>query len=256
MADDKLLAVAKDAIDGSQKVIVDFYNKSEILVSIKDDNSPVTQADKTAEKIIVEVIRKTFPDHNFIGEEAKYEKTDSAYTWIIDPIDGTRFFMRKIPKFCTLLALKKGDELVMGFIHNPINKESIYAVKGNGVFVNDKKVSYQPSISSLDQAYINTPSIKYFMRKKILDKHLKMVETTQFSTSQSNGMVPFSFLEGKIDIIIEPWGHFWDFAATALIVSEAGGAVSDLNGNPIDENSESLIASPKLLHDEVLSFYR
>ena len=132
----KYLDVAIKAVKRAEEIILECYEK-ETAVDLKADLTPVTIADTEAQRIIIDEIKKNFPDHGFLGEE-KTDKSQSAseYTWIIDPIDGTKNYIRRIPLFATQLALMHDNEIVVGVSNAPALNELLYAEKGGGCFFN------------------------------------------------------------------------------------------------------------------------
>ena len=138
--EDPFLTIAKAAAFKAAEVQLSYFHKSYGVSSKDVYHNVVTDADIESEKCIVETIRSEFPDHNFICEEGEYNKTDSSYTWIIDPLDGTVNFSRNIPHFCVSLALAYEETLIAGVVYDPVRKEMFSAVKGGGAFLGDAPV--------------------------------------------------------------------------------------------------------------------
>lgn len=133
------LKVAIEAAKAAEPTILNYFSK-ETSIDLKEDQSPVTVADKESEQIIRGVISNAFPDHGFLGEEGNNTNSDTEYLWIIDPIDGTRNYIREIPLFATEIALMKNGELILGVSNAPALKELMYAEKGFGAYLNDELV--------------------------------------------------------------------------------------------------------------------
>ena len=128
--DSQFLTVALDAAKNAEEILLSYYNADTLEVELKPDETPVTRADTEAEKAIRETIKQTFPDHGFLGEEYGIEKGDSPYIWIIDPIDATKNYVRKIPIFGTQIALMKDKQLILGVSNAPLLNELLYAEVG------------------------------------------------------------------------------------------------------------------------------
>ena len=163
----KLLKVAIRAAKKAEKIILKHYQKK-IEVGIKKDFSPVSIADVEAEKIIIATIQKKFPSHKFLAEESAKNIKKAKYLWIIDPIDGTKNYLRGIPLFATQIALMKDGELILGVSNAPALKELMYAEKGSGAYYNNSKTQTS-SILKLNQSYILFGGIEYFKKKNLLN---------------------------------------------------------------------------------------
>ena len=129
----QFLKVALEAAKNAEEIITAYYTGDTMKVELKADETPVTLADRGAEKVIRETIKQAFPDHGFLGEEYGIEEGDSPYIWIIDPIDATKNYIRKIPIFGTQIALMKGDDLILGVSNAPLLNELLYAEAGKWV---------------------------------------------------------------------------------------------------------------------------
>ena len=131
----QFLEVALAAAKNAEEIITAYYAGDAMKVELKDDETPVTLADRGAEKVIRETIKAAFPDHGFLGEEYGTEEGDSPYVWIIDPIDATKNYIRKIPIFGTQIALMKDDDLILGVSNAPLLNELLYAEAGRWCFL-------------------------------------------------------------------------------------------------------------------------
>lgn len=257
MKKSKYLQVGLEAVRAAEKIILKYFNNLDSKdVETKEDGSPVTTADKKSEEIIKKIIATAFPDHGFIGEEYGETTTKSEYTWIIDPIDGTLNFSHEIPFFSTEIALFKGSELILGISNAPMIKKLIYAEKGKGAFLNETTKLKVSSISNLKDAYISVGSIKYFATK---NRYNKLVEINNDCLGMKGFGDSWSFrflAEGKLDAVIEAKIKIWDIAAVTLIIKEAGGTVTDLEGNDVTITSKSILASNGLLHNKLLNYLK
>jgi histidinol-phosphatase len=249
------LTVALEAVEAAEQVILQ-YLKHGAESHTKADLSPVTVADQEAEEIIKSTIRQHFPDHTFYGEEG--EKVDlenhKGYTWIIDPIDGTKSFMRQIPLFATQLALLKDGELVLGVSNAPVLKERMYAEKGQGCYLNGERVQVGDA-AQLTDAYASFGGLKHFAKTDMLDGIIALSKTAQWPRGIGDFWSYHLLAQGKIDVMIEASTKLWDIAALKVIVEEAGGRFTQLDGQPITTSSTSAVATNGLLHEAVLALF-
>jgi histidinol-phosphatase len=240
------------AIKAAEAVILKHFDHLP-PVQEKADHSPVTQADQEAERAIKKVIHAAFPDHGFLGEEYG-EEGSSDYTWIIDPIDGTKNFIRKLPFFSTEIALMYQNQVIFGISNCPKLKKLLYAQKGEGSFTESGIKNHVSAVTQLKQAYVTLGSITHFdtMHKtKGLHTLSNTAHTRCFGDSWS-----FHFVaQGNIDAVIEPKVKLWDFAAGVIIIEEAGGTVTDIQGKPITKASTTFIASNGHLHPQLLQIF-
>lgn len=250
---DLFLKTAIKAAKNAEKIILNYYS-DEIKFKLKKDQTPVTFADIEAERIIIKTIKSEFPDHSFLGEEKTEREVKSDYLWIIDPIDGTKNYTRKIPFFGTQIALMHKDELIIGVSNAPALKELMYAQKGKGAFFNGKKV-FTSKVGKIENAYISYGNLLPLKNKKLLSNFLKISSRVMHHRGFGDFWSYHLLAQGKIDIVIEADVKIWDIAAIKVIVEEAGGKVTEINGNPISLKTSSILATNNILHEEVLSFF-
>lgn len=216
-------------------------------VSYKADNSPVTIADKNAERLMRKLISKKYPDHGIIGEELKPTNPKSKYQWIIDPIDGTRDFTRGLPYWCTLLALLENNKPILAVCYFAQSDEMFQAEKGKGAFLNGRKI-HVSSVSPLKSAYLSVSSAHHFA------DHDKLKQLVQLGKSSGAARYFSSyayslFWKGKIDGCVLGRGRVWDFAVPALITQEAGGKFSDFKGAQSLESNNAIFSNGKIHED-------
>jgi len=247
------LETALHAAKRAEEVILHYYSPN-VQVTYKLDESPVTIADKLAEQVIIEIIRDQFPTHSILGEETGADNRHLDYQWIIDPIDGTKNYIRQIPLFATLIALQKKGELVLGVSNAPALHELMYAEKGSGAFLNGQRVRVS-STDKLADAYMGFTSVKSFERGNLLPEFLALTHHTQTSRSFTDFWKYHLLAQGKIDACVDVGTNIWDVAAPSIIIQEAGGRVTDLQGNPLTTASHSHVASNGLLHKAVLQHF-
>ncbi len=234
----------------SGKILMKYYN-GKFEIEKKPDNSPVTVADKESEKKIVSTIKKEFQNHNFLGEEFKYDETDSDCRWIIDPLDGTRNFVRKMPFFGNIIALEKNRKIILGVINMPAMRLFAYAEKGKGAFVNGKKVTVS-RINDLNNSFVSFGDIGGL--RKYHDTSFFNLIRSCYSHRGFGDTIHFLLLAlGYVDIVLDS-GHAWDLSAPKIIIEEAGGKVTDFKGNSTIYG-RNCIATNGILHDEVLKLF-
>lgn len=247
-----LLSVAIEAAKNAEEIILSYYNANTIKVELKPDETPVTRADKEAEKAIRETIKKAFPNHGFLGEEYGLEEGDSPYTWIIDPIDATKNYIRKIPIFGTQIALMHDDELILGVSNAPLLNELLYAEKGKGAFLNGEMIEVS-NVSQHSEAMMCHGGLKWFVEKDYFDGLYNLINETARSRGFGDFYSYHLVASGRVDAVIEAAISIWDIAAITAIVREAGGTVTDIQGKEVTRDTASLVASNSLLHNTILS---
>ncbi|MDD4353094.1 MAG: inositol monophosphatase [Candidatus Nanoarchaeia archaeon] len=243
------LGIAIKAAKEAGKILIQKYPL--IDYNLKQDNSPVTEADRIAENKIKTIIKKYCPNHGFICEESGNENNNSEYKWIIDPLDGTKNYLRKIPFFSTLIALSKNDEIILGVSYAPLLKELIYAEKGKGAYLNGKKINVS-KIDLLEKSYLSFGGINLFEKKGNLKQLLSLAGKTMGRRGFGDAYSYHLLASGKIDIMVEPKTNIWDFAPFCIIIKEAGGKITDIKGKSISLKSDSVISTNGLLQDKVV----
>ncbi len=248
------LPVAIKAVRAAQDLILSYYKDEQLEVATKEDQTPVTIADQQAEDIIKQIIIAAFPNHTFFGEEG--EKVDlenhKGFTWIIDPIDGTKSFVRGFPLFGTLLALLHDGELVLGVSNAPVWGELIYAAKGEGAFLEGKQLNVS-KINQLGNAYLSNGRLKYFEDIDKIPQLLAVSREAKWARGLGDFWIYHLVAEGKVDIMMEGSVKFWDIAAAKVIVEEAGGSMTQLDGQPITYRSTTVLATNGMLHDQIIA---
>jgi len=243
-----MLNIAIDAAKQGGELALKYF-KSPPKTRYKADKSPVTVADIEVEKLIRKLINKNFPDHGIIGEELPPANPKSKYQWVIDPIDGTRDFIRQIPYWAVFICVLNNNEPVVSVVYLPAIGKIMIAQKGKGTYINGnrKKVSKTKDLKS---AYISFGSMKRF---EAYNKFRIFSDTIpKVSAARSYGNLGLQFLlEGKIDAMIEAFGGMYDFAAPSLLTEEAGGKFTDFSGK-FSLTSGNAILSNGILHSQVL----
>jgi histidinol-phosphatase len=249
----EFLEFAIRTVKNTRKILLRHYTNTGTAYKHKADNSPVTLADAEIENSIVSAIKKTYPGHSVIGEESGTKETASDYTWVIDPIDGTKNFTRGVPLFGTLLALMKNNEIIVGVSYMTLFDELMYAAKGNGAFLNGQPIR-TTNVKQLNEAYISSGSLHYFDKQGLKQRVVDLREHCYQYRLIGDIYAYHLLAQGKIDAVIEGSVKLYDIAPVKLIIEEAGGTCSDLDGNDITPNVQDFVATNGHLHKELLGY--
>ena len=251
----QFLEVALEAAKNAEEIITAYYTGDTMKVEMKADETPVTLADRGAEKAIRETIKQAFPDHGFLGEEYGIEEGDSPYVWIIDPIDATKNYIRKIPIFGTQIALMKGKELILGVSNAPLLNELLYAEAGGGAFLNGEPINVS-NVTHPENAMVCHGGLKWFIEKGTFPGMYNLINDAARTRGFGDFYMYHLVASAKADAVVEAAISIWDIAAITVIVREAGGKVTDIQGQPITKETASLIATNGVLHNTVLDYFK
>jgi histidinol-phosphatase len=246
---DRALAAAVDAARAAGKIALGYYHGG-FEVTIKPDLTPVTQADREAEQAIVGILRSAFSDVGILGEEFGAHGPRER-RWIVDPIDGTKNFVRRIPIWATLIALEDDGEIVAGVIHNPAAGELYTARRGGGAHRNGEPVRVS-DVAELGAAYLIHAGLNILRRGRHWDGFCRLVDATDrqrgFGDYVGYGLVA----DGRSEIYAEADLKPWDLAPCKILVEEAGGRFSDFDGRPTIYTGTALATNGRL-HDAALA---
>lgn len=240
------LQIAIEAAKKGAAEALKFFDTG-ISVTLKEDKTVVTKADYASEKAILDYITSQHADAKFVAEESGGNAEEENF-WIVDPVDGTRSFSRGAPTWCVLIAYCVQKEIQLGVCYFPILDVLIYAEKGKGTFINNKR-TYVSKIPSLKEAYIGFGSPKYFENKNII---LDFVESTAGLRIPDLTFADYLVAKGSMDACIDAYGMLWDLAPFKVIIEEAGGKITRLDGSPWTLEGRGGIMSNGLVHDEIL----
>lgn len=243
---------ALSAANAARDVILSHYEGG-VDVSYKGDDSPVTVADVQAEEVIVSTLRSRFPEHGFFGEEAGRQGEQSDYLWLIDPIDGTKSYVRRCPFFSTQIALMHKGELVLGVSSAPATGELFYAERGRGAWSGNERLRVK-SDTSLDRAVLSTGNLNRLIGNADAWRALGELMASAHRHRGYGDFLHYHLLaQGSLDIVIESDVNVLDVAALSVIVEEAGGVFTDLSGESVNLDTTSVAASGvATLHQQVL----
>lgn len=235
------LQTAIEAAKAAQVVIQKYY-AGDFEIEIKPDETPVTIADVETEKTIKKIILDAFPDHGFFGEETGKVNENAEYNWLIDPIDGTKSFVRRYPFFSTQIALMHKGELILGVSNSPEFNEMAYAEKGYGAWLNDERITVS-EIDTIKQSTLSLGNIASIASKPEWQNVGNLVSSVNRIRGYGDFYHYHLLASGKIDLVLESDVNILDIAALAVIVREAGGIFTDLTGKELSLETQSVLAS-------------
>ncbi|MEX2123560.1 MAG: inositol monophosphatase family protein [Woeseia sp.] len=240
------LAAARAAGEISRR-----YYRSNITVETKADRTPVTRADVECEQVIRRIVLERFPDHGFFGEETGQSRADAEFLWLVDPIDGTKGFVRQYPFFSTQIALMRNGEPILGVSNGVMFDELAWAERGQGAWLNGERLN----VSDIDDpscAALSTGNLKSLASGDGWRAFGDLVATVDRIRGYGDFYHYHLLAAGKIDAVLESDVNILDIAALSVIVSEAGGIFTDLNGTAPGLETTSILAANKALHAKLL----
>ena len=224
------------------------YYRGGFEVTIKPDHTPVTQADREAEQAIKRVLGRAFPNHGFLGEEFG-EEGPKDRRWIIDPIDGTRNFIRRVPIWAVLIGLEEAGEVTAGVVFNPASNELFWARKGDGAWSDGERLRVS-GCTALKDAFLLHSDLHLLRAAGYWDRFVRMLDacgrSRGFGDYYGYGLVA----SGKAEIYLEMDLKPWDAAPVKILVEEAGGRVTDWEGGA-DYLSGDILAGSPAVHGEL-----
>jgi len=223
-----------------------------VKISYKGEVDLVTQADRRSEQAIVSRLRKHFPNHAIVAEEGGGAENQSPFRWHVDPLDGTTNFAHGYPCFAVSIGLEEESELVVGVIYQPVSGELFTAVRGEGAYLNQKRIEVS-RIEKLATSLLATgfPSVKRAQNPNI---HYYWDFTLRSHGVRRDGSAALDLAAvacGRFDGFWEFGLHSWDVAAGVLLIREAGGTVTQFDGQPYRLGDRELLASNRLVHAEM-----
>ena len=240
LAAEKAAAISRHYFDGN------------FTVSIKEDRTPVTQADVECEQAIRGIILEAFPDHGFFGEETGKTQSDADSVWLVDPIDGTKGFVRQYPFFSTQIALMHNEEIILGVSNGTMFGETVWAERGQGAWLNGQQLTVSKE-EDRSLAAISTGNLKSLAKSDGWAKLGDLVAVADRIRGYGDFYHYHLLAAGKIEAVIESDVNILDIAALSIIVEEAGGVFTDLNGKSPDLNTRSVLAANPGLHKQLLA---
>ena len=249
---DRALEAALDAARTGGAIALRYF-RGDVRVMRKADQTPVTQADQEAEAAIVDRLRPAFPDVGFLGEEFGAQGSQSR-RWIVDPIDGTKNFVRGIPYWATLLALEEDGEVTLGVVHSPATGELFWARRGQGAWADSIPLHVSPVDHLADAMLVHSSLnlLRPLAGGRCWDGFVRLVERTDRQRGFGDYLGYTFVLRGQADLMLEADVKPWDVAPFKVLFEEAGGRFSDFSGRPTIYSGTAL-ASNGRLHEEALA---
>jgi len=244
------LAAAREAASAAAEVIKHYWRRG-VEVELKADATPVTIADREAERVIRQILQAALPQASIYGEEFGMDGERGGLLWLVDPIDGTKSFVRRTPFFSTQIALMDGNELVLGVSSAPIYGECMWASAGTGAWLDGEavKVAETSTIEATSLSIGNVRSLTADARWEALGALIR-------DSNRIRGYGDFChyhlLARGSLDLVIESDVNILDIAALAVIVREAGGVFTDLDGAPLTLETRSVLAAAPAIHAQAL----
>jgi len=245
------LQAALDAAEQAAAIARSLFQRN-VEVRIKADKTPVTEADVRCEIAIREILEARFPAHGFYGEETGARDAGAESVWLVDPIDGTKAFVREYPMFSTQIALMRRGEIVLGVSSAPAYGEVSFAERGRGAYLNGKRLGVS-DIAALDAAALSSGNIKSLAAGGQWLRYGALVAQVNRIRGYGDFLHYHLLAGGKIDAVVESDVNILDIAACVAIVTEAGGRFTDLSGAPVTLQTTSVLATNGRLHAQMLA---
>ncbi|NVM04984.1 MAG: inositol monophosphatase [Candidatus Helarchaeota archaeon] len=253
----KFLSTAIKAAKKAGQLIMKYYG-TKTKKRYKEDKSIVTEADLESEKLILNMIKKSFPNHAILSEEAGLQDSDSDFLWCIDPLDGTTNFSMKNPFFNVSIALLRNKEPILGVVYYPPQDELFHSELGKGAYLNDKtiKVSSKDSMKAAIFTFCNSRDEE--ARKRVGKIYAELKLTNNYVRQIGSAALELCMVaSGRVESFFMIGVRSWDVAAGWIMVKEAGGTVTDFKGNTFIYDSKNLLATNGTkIHEDLLEIIR
>lgn len=253
------MTAAREAAAAAAEVIRHYWRRG-VEVELKSDATPVTIADREAEQAIREILQAALPQVSIYGEEFGYDDGGpggerGGLLWLVDPLDGTKSFVRRTPFFSTQIALMDGDELVLGVSSAPIYGETMWASTGNGAWLDGERVQVAAT-SAIGETSISIGNVKTLTADGRWDALGALIRDSNRIRGYGDFCHYHLLARGSLDLVIESDVNILDIAALAVIVREAGGVFTDLYGAPLTLDTRSVLAGTSTIHAQALQRLR
>jgi len=227
------------------------YFDADVSVEWKQDQTPVTVADREAEQLLQQMILDRFPNDGFLGEEFGDVPGSSGFRWVIDPIDGTRSFVRGVPLWATLVGLEYKGECIAGVAEIPVLGDMYHALRGNGAFRNEGKI-HVSDVDTLEKSHLYYSSIAWFLGAGRENVFLELIKKTERQRGFGDFYGFVMVAQGSGELMVEYGCHAWDLCALMAIITEAGGKLTNWSNEPTIHRPD-VIASNGKVHEEALA---
>ncbi|MEW5304472.1 MAG: hypothetical protein WDW36_007082 [Sanguina aurantia] len=248
------MAAAREAAAAAAEIIQHYWRRG-VEIELKSDATPVTIADREAEQAIRRILQAALPDAAIYGEEFGMEGAHGGLLWLVDPLDGTKSFVRRTPFFSTQIALMDGDDLVLGVSSAPIYGETMWASTGNGAWLDGERV-HVAATTAMSDASISTGNVK----SMTADARWQALGALIRDSNRIRGYGDFChyhlLARGSLDLVIESDVNILDIAALTVIAREAGAVFTDLEGGAINLETRGVLAGAPAIHAQALQRLR
>jgi len=254
MKSDFLNTAIQTALRAGELVAANCGKLGAVDITIKQAFDFVTRVDTESEKLIIESIHRSFPDHHILAEESHHDIETDGFRWIIDPLDGTTNYIHGFPMCAVSIALQHGKELITGVVYDPLRKELFTAVKGENAFINGHKIAVSP-LKDIKSALIATGFP--FKRREMTDHYIELFRTIFHEVGDirraGSAALDLSYVAcGRLDGFFEIGLAPWDCAAAALMITEAGGIITDFGGGGDFLKTGNIVAGNAVTHSMLL----
>ena len=251
----KELQAARDAAQAAAVLIRSLYQQN-LRITTKADATPVTEADVRAEEAIRAILTERFPSYGFYGEETGQHAMNAENVWLVDPIDGTKSFVRECPFFSTQIALMRAGRMVLGVSSAPAYDELAWAEEGTGAWLNDKRM-HVSRVAELSSAIVSSGNLKTLAtRSAQWGRYGELIGKVSRIRGYGDFVHYHLLARGSLDAVIESDVNILDIAALTVLVREAGGTFTDLEGGAVTLNTTTVLATNGPLHSTVLEALR
>jgi histidinol-phosphatase len=248
------LRAALEAARAAADVIRGFYQRN-VKIEVKADKTPVTEADVRSEEVIRDLLTRRFPSFGFYGEETGKSDMSAESVWLVDPIDGTKSFVRECPFFSTQIALMRGGRFVLGVSCAPAYNELAWAERGAGAWMDGRRIQVG-KVSALEGAIVSTGNLKSLAASKAWPRFGELIGGINRLRGYGDFVHYHLLARGALDVVIESDVNILDIAALTVIVEEAGGRFTDLAGAAVTLDTTTVLATNGPLHQPVLDRIR
>lgn len=207
------------------------YFQTDFTIETKSDASPVTIADKESERLMRQMIEARYPHHSILGEEEGETRPGASFRWILDPIDGTKSFVRGVPLYSVLVGLEREGEPVVGAVNMPALGDFLHAAKGEGCLWNGRRTRVS-SIDKLSESLVLCYDVEAMEQRGRFDEYRRIVESTKMQRTWGDAYGYVLVATGRGEVAMDPEMHPWDCAALYPVLYEAGGTFTDWRGTP------------------------
>jgi histidinol-phosphatase len=245
------LRLALELVDEADQISLRYFQSTDLAIETKPDLTPVTRADREVELAIRSRLSLARPTDAIVGEEFGDQSGRASRRWIVDPIDGTKRFIRGVPLFATLLALEIDGDLAVGVASAPAIQRRWWAARGQGAFADDRPIGVS-RVQRLSDAHLSHASLDSWFESERFEQLGVIARRAWTTTGYGDFWIHLLVAEGAVDAALEPTAAIWDLAPLKIIVEEAGGRFTDFAGAPTIEGGTALSSNGGPIHDEVL----